>query len=117
MKIRSGFVSNSSSSSFVIVGERIDIDHLHGQVNPHMIDYESGNEGAVIVALKPDMIDYIIKNRDKFINNEFMNVQRFADDTIEIELKNYTGKLSIRGGTMDDTWFANAKDLESFYEE
>ncbi len=63
MKIRSGFVSNSSSSSFLIFGERVDGHELLDKWdNDIWMAGKYVGEGTDVFLLTPEMIDLIIKN-------------------------------------------------------
>jgi len=62
MKIRNGFVSNSSSSSFCILGEAISdefYEEISDKISKEGLDYHYGisqYEGQVIVGISPDNI-------------------------------------------------------------
>ena len=63
MKIRQGFVSNSSSSSFVIFCKPISRKDIFSKKNTYPIYAQSdyGNEGIEFFELTPEMLDYIAK--------------------------------------------------------
>jgi hypothetical protein len=88
MKIRSGFVSNSSSSSFVILGfktnEGIDIPKGHSYVNMDDDSYIIGYIIADDEYLEDDEIDFsILEAKRQKISEDF------GKDLSEIKL--YTG--------------------------
>ena len=62
MKIRSGFVSNSSSSSFVIIGKRITEHELDKAKNPIMLGGSEMDEGGSCVHLSKEMLLHIKQN-------------------------------------------------------
>jgi hypothetical protein len=65
MKIRNGFVSNSSSSSFCLIGKelhtlpiKIDKDEIYATSS------DLGCEGRCIFPLDQEMLDYLLENKD-----------------------------------------------------
>ena len=72
MKIRNGFVSNSSSSSFVIAAERIDVSRLTpkdvGETTYVEGNGDMGEGHDIFVLASKSMLDFIKKHRVNFIN-------------------------------------------------
>jgi len=114
MKIRKGFVSNSSSSSFVIFGNKIEKDDLRKAKNPIILgNYLS--EGRDYVQLTDEKINLIEK---------FGLKNGFNDDLFDsfLEIEEYTNeKLSKNNfpeGTFEVIVFEkdqhSTEDLEDF---
>jgi len=70
MKTRLGFVSNSSSSSFLIVGKEITMNQLREAKNPIIIFNKNEREHDRTV-LTSFYIDFILANKELFRFNSF----------------------------------------------
>lgn len=82
MKIRLGFVTNSSSSSFVLAGRHLDASELVQAARPIAL-YEEGCDGLIIFDVTPEMIPILIENKGTFT---FIDATHFATDTVAINL-------------------------------
>lgn len=90
MKIRTGFVSNSSSSSFCIFYDDVKFPAIKkSDVVDGKICFTNSsfcNEGVLLATLSPEVWEYIKKNKEdekiqKFLkSNHFLNVLRNTEE-------------------------------------
>lgn len=122
MKIRNGFVSNSSSSSFVIVGRKVKLSDVS------LDDFKNKNfmiktgyyyKGSVNIQTRQFDKSELDKLYDFLVNPPEFNRDEDEDDQIErytlIEVFEYggdSGELTIKAGRLSD-----ACDITIFYGE
>jgi len=76
MKIRTGFVSNSSSSSFVAIAQVLDINDITEKMLTDKYIISVGkwlNDGIDIIEIKPEMLTFfkLIKSYNNYGDSEF----------------------------------------------
>lgn len=85
MKIRSGFVSNSSSSSFVIFGK--EVKSFDSSAKNIWCRGEWVGEGQDFFKLTPDMMEYAI-GENVLSTLSFYEVYKMTDTELEEEITN-----------------------------
>jgi len=128
MKIRSGFVSNSSSSSFIILGKNIDIrDISFSKIKENEI-YVFGvylNEGQDVFKVDSDEMLAFFKAYDKLDLDyargfKFIETYTFIDsestDEIDLSILPKEGKANIISGDKDYNSSYSLEDLKCRYD-
>lgn len=121
MKIRSGFVSNSSSSSFVIIGRYINTKELlngeyDSENNVVMLKGGWGCEGEMLFELTKDMIEEIRKTvAEGKTFDKFDMMEVFAcGEEFSFETKDIPEKVSVYC-TEVDHWMPDVSEFVEHY--
>lgn len=100
MKTRNGFVSNSSSSSFIVVGKKIDKSEIKSHGHVWLIGSEYG-EGTDAFELTPEMQDIIVAHTGEIYATFISAIKTLSGDdegTLEeedIKLMSSYGKVDV----------------------
>lgn len=130
MKIRNGYVSNSSSSSYVIIGKVLGNILNDVEIKKEDVDFSKNyfvfggslNDGEDIFELTEDMFDFIRKNKDKLqeydcFDGTIVETVLYSDsgETIDIEKLYNRGfkELRVFAGDVD---YHVSETIEDFKE-
>jgi len=132
MKTRNGFVSNSSSSSFVILGVEVKLNDIDVQ-DLKSKEYEyvaesgmQGESGPIFVEIKnKKMLDLLKRAHDGEFDNLDNNVHAYkayycsfseGGDGETIDISNFPKKIEVYSGEADQCSFAlDVDEMEAMY--
>jgi len=122
MKIRTGFVSNSSSSSFAIIGQRLTLKELKALTEKDIksMDIQAttdseGGEGEVIAVIKDkEFLDHLLRN--SHIREAYNVFVECGESDVEFDVKDLpkSGKLFMFTTTADQSTPYNLQDWKEY---
>jgi len=95
MKIRKGFVSNSSSSSFVIVGNKVKFSDLSATDKKITMLVEGIAEHTVVMDMDEKSHDYIQKHPEIMKDITFFRTIASGDEEIELKKADMPDKVKV----------------------
>jgi len=115
MKIRYGFVSNSSSSSSIVLGRSIKFEDLLDRKSnfPVYMLGEFMNEGMDFFQITPDILEKMKSKRWHCDDYQYVEVYRLCDDGDELNTKKLPSKFQIFSFDQD---YSNTETPEDFEE-
>lgn len=118
MKVRSGFVSNSSSSSFCVLGKEINKNEIDFNENVYCKIYPDWAEGNLFFKIDPELLEFLQTNETyKKYSCKFFIVYAYGEYNVEVKrdtlpelFKIYSFEIAHTSG------IESVKDLESYLE-
>lgn len=133
MKLRTSYVSNSSSSSYVIAGAYIG-NIIDSKIDKSKIDFNHKNyicfggslsEGDDIIDLNEEMFNFIQSHKDDFMELDYFDGSlfecfRWSEDSFDLNIEELYNQgfrdIKIIGGTYDYNSSSNLEELKNNYE-
>jgi len=115
MKIRNSFVSNSSTTSFVLVGQPIKLEDLPIDGEVAMMSACPWGDAGMISVLDQEMQEYVAKNPPPYSVYGVYRLKRLVfEDSIRLDAgESIEGPVEILGGECNQ---ASADDMDSLKE-
>jgi len=119
MKLRQGFVSNSSSSSFVVIGEKVSLNEVCSDMKfdkPLMIIGEVVNEGQEYFEITEEFRELLREHKDNFKNyyDFVLEYKTAGDEVMQLKRAELPEEFSIFPFTAD--YHIASNDADSFFE-
>jgi len=121
MKIRMGFVSNSSSSSFVLIGNEVKLEDIDLKKGKYMaIGNAELNEGGDIFELNEELLEEIkkreIANKFQFLRTYYHSTENWGGDGEIIKPEQLPkGGAQIFIGSQDQNSTGSVAELVEYY--
>lgn len=86
MKVSNGFISNSSSSSFIISGHPVKFDEIDPKDGVIWISDREMNDGEDLVNITPEIFEKMLESPDKFrFEGKYIKNSNWVDDDSDQE--------------------------------
>lgn len=126
MKIRNGFVSNSSSSSFVIFGQRTTIKEAekHVRNGENVIATVEGWEGPIVIDINSlELLSYVycMEQMNRTVYDVYVAYSWGFDgdggNDVDLSTLPKNGTAVLSGGYCDQFYIDNMTDMEEFFSD